>query len=475
MKYFKRIITVIMVVVMITLSACGILPFEGKALESGKVGVEYTASIATGTEDMYYDLDYDSNLPQGLILYDDGTIRGIPEEAGEFTFKAVMIDLDDNEYYADFSLSIAKGSLTYNGSVLPNGKTGDPYLQNLATATGMQTITYAVKEGTPLPAGLVLSEAGELSGFPTEAAENVSFTVVASAEGCDPVEAEFSMKIEQGVIIDDTAGQITFENFTLPDGLVGEEYYQSVRLATGVPNITYSFRFPTGNGLPKGLKANKELGIISGTPTASTYGSITFNVTASAEGYESVTAKCTLRIYDHYVETNKFEAEYIYVDKLVGAGYSSSALGKQLIQGCPAMSNGNILGYLNNPIELKFEINAEEATQAKLIIALGSEIGNFTYDKSRFQIFVNGNEVDYGTLDVKMNGDSLANYTAERFEIEPTINLLKGENVITFKINQADTSDLGGTFTAYGCLFDYIELLNATCKLGWRPRVSNLS
>ena len=50
--------------------------------------------------------------------------------------------------------------------------------------------------------------------------------------------------------------------------------------------------------------------------------------------------------------TDKLEAEYIYVNDLSGAGYSSAPSGTGLIQQAPAASNGFFLGYLNKAMEL---------------------------------------------------------------------------------------------------------------------------
>ncbi len=473
MKFLKRLIPLVLVLALVFTSACSILPFEAKTLKGGKVGVEYSDSIATGTNNMYYDLDYDSELPRGLVLYDDGTVTGIPEQAGIFTFKAVMIDWDDNEYYADFTISIEKGSLSYTSSALKDGKTGEPYLANIATATGMPSITYTLKAGTLLPAGLNLSADGVLSGIPSEAVEDLAFTVVASAEGCDSVEAVYTINIEQGEQVEDNLGYIVFENFALPDGLVGETYEQSVRKAYGVPNITYKFNFSGGNGLPAGMSGNKDLGLISGTPRDSTDGQIRFRVIASAEGYQSVTAYVTLTVYDVYVETTKFETELVdSIPSMSGAGYSSAPSGRGMIQSCPNMSGGKSLGYLNKPADVVYKITSEADTTAKLVLGLGSENGDFTYDNSRFKILVNGEEVNYGTLAIKQTGTSELDFASVALTISPLINLIKGENIITFSIMAAD--DAPGTFGAWGCLFDYIELKEINCKLGWRPRVANL-
>lgn len=473
MKFMKRVLPVLLVVCIVNMAACTILPFESKALKDGKVGMEYSETIATGTKNMYYDLDYDSQLPKGLVLYDDGAIKGIPEEAGEFTFKVVMIDLNDVEYYADFTLKIEKGSLTYSASSLKDAKTGEPYLADIATATGMPRITYSVKADTPLPEGLTLSEDGKLSGIPSKAADSISFTVIASAEGCVPVEAVFAMKIEQGEQKEENLGKIVFESFTLPDGLVGEPYEQSVRKAYGVPNITYKFNFSGGNGLPSGMTGNKELGLVVGTPQDSTTGQIRFRVTASAEGYESVTAFVTLTVYDKYVETTRFETELVdTIPTLSGAGYSSAPSGRGMIQAFGGMSGGKSLGYLNKPVTVTYTINSEADTTATLVLGLGSENGDFTYDSSMFEIIVNGEKIDYGSLNVKQLGTATTGFSSSPITVSSLIKLKSGENVISFKILESDKAT--GTFSAVGCLFDYIELNGAGCTLGWRPRVANI-
>lgn len=470
----KRFVALCTAAVLLFMAGCsGVPAFEGKSLTDGKVGMEYQDSVAAGNADMFYDLDYESSLPKGLTLYDDGQIKGIPQEAGNFSFKLVMIDLEDNEYYADFTLYIEGGSLAYSGGELSNGKTGEPYQQNLGTATGMDTIVYAVKEGTQLPAGLTLSEDGMLSGIPSEAGENITITVVASAQGCEDVEAEYTLTIEQGAEVNENEGKIIFESFTLPEATVGEPYSESIRLAYGVPNITYSFRFSSGKGLPSGLSADKELGMISGTPLDSTEGEITFRVIASAEGYESVEAYVTLSVKDKYVTTTRFETEYVdMIPELTGNGYSDSKTGRGMIQNTPLCSNGKILGYMNKPTDVTFTIYADQATTATLVLGLGSEVGDYTYDPSMFAIIVNGVEIDYGTIEVKQIGDSEATYETQAHTIAPTINLVAGENTITFSIKASDKAT--GTFSAVGCLFDYIELLNASCDLGWYARVGNV-
>lgn len=472
-KTIRLVLCLMAAALLLTGCKAKILPFEGKKLADGQVGASYETNIATGTADMYYDLDYDSMLPKGMILYDDGVIKGIPEQAGTFDFKAVMIDLDDNEYYADFALYIEPGKLVYTGTALADGTTGEPYQQALNTASGSSDIVYTVKEGTSLPSGLVLSADGVLSGIPEEAGEQVTLNVTATAPGCDPADAAFTLNIAQGAVVEENLGHIEFAKFDLPDAIVGQPYSESVRKAYGVPNITYSFRFSGGQGLPAGMDRDKDLGLVLGTPVDSTDGKITFKVTAEAEGYEAVTVKVTLNVVDPYVATTRFETEYVNtIPKLTGNGYSDSKTGRGMIQNTPKASNGRMLGYMNKPTDVVFNITAAEDTTANLVLGLGSEVGDYTYDPSMFGIIVNGTEIDYGTLNVKQIGESEAAFESSAIPVTPAIQLKKGENTITFSIRQTDKAT--GTFSAVGCLFDYIELNDATCELGWYPRTGNL-
>ncbi len=473
MKRLTAILSFLLVICLCVATAAGCaVNFEGRTLKGGRVGEYYSDTIAGGG-DLIYNLEENSHLPYGLTLMADGAVRGYPMEAGEFTFTAEAIDADNNVITADFVLDIEGAKLSYVASALPDAKTNEAYSQDIGTATGMLTITYSLKEGSALPAGLTLSEEGVLSGIPTQAIENASFTVVASAQGCDPVEATFTLTVEQGKIIDETLGYIVFdEAFTMPDGLVGEPY--SVNLlgaAYGVPGIQYSVRYLNGSGLPEGVSYNAELFLFSGTPVNSANSEITVRITASAEGYESVSKNFTFDIVDRVVETNRFEGEYVNLTGKKGAGYSSAPGGTDLIQKTAAASGGFFLGYLNCAIDFEFVVTAEQATSATLVLNLGSEVGNFTYDSQMFSITVNGEELDYTPFDVKQIGADTSDFGFTRIEVG-TIDLRAGENVIEFAIHDSDKAT--GTFNAVGCLFDYMELADCT-GLSWRPRVGNVS
>ena len=144
-----------------------------------------------------------------------------------------------------------------------------------------------------------------------------------------------------------------------------------------------------------------------------------------------------------------------------------------MIQSMPGMSNGYALGYLNKPETVTFHINSAAAASAALVLGLGSEVGDFTYDPSMFSITVNGSEVDYGAISIKQTGSSEGDYESRACTVSPAVDLIEGENVISFSIKESPKAT--GTFSAVGCLFDYIELTGAGCDLSWRPRTANIT
>ena len=442
--------------------------YEGRALEEAKVGVYYTADVSLDKEGVTYEVDYDSDLPLGLELSSEGVIAGTPLENGSFEFSIVAV-LDKYFTIGDFTLTIQGGELSFEGSTLPDGKENEPYVRSIATATGSDSISYSLKAGSSLPAGLSLSEGGEISGTPSEKVDKHSFVVVASAQGCNDKEATFVISILEGESVIDDLGYIVYEGKTLEGGEVGDEYYQNLATAYGVKGITYKIKYVGGIGLPKGLSFKN--GILSGTPSDSTYGALNFRVVASAEGYESVTKDFYLEIKDKYLKTDDFEAEYIYVDNLVGAGYSGSNSGKNMIQKFSNASNGRVVGYLNTEITLTFNVAATVACEADLSLVLGTENGTLNMGQDTFRILVNGSNIAYTPFTVEEDGEK-DDTKFSAHPISPKISLVEGNNVLQFKVLKV--ADGEGTSSAKGPLFDKITIKNYAGEIGWRPKLANI-
>ena len=152
--------------------------------------------------------------------------------------------------------------------------------------------------------------------------------------------------------------------------------------------------------------------------------------------------------------TYTFEFEDLDFTGMVGDGNSGSAMEWEMVGTVPAFgivvpeeqkpSNDHYV-YFNFTAGLSFpfEINADKATTATMVLRLGSEIGNIVdlgpdYGLS---ITVNGTPLEYDPFTVEslqINGGPVP-YTFKDYEISVPVELVEGENNITFTILKRKT------------------------------------
>ncbi|MDR1094665.1 MAG: putative Ig domain-containing protein, partial [Clostridiales bacterium] len=250
------------------LGACGSsksFQYEGAALAAGTVGVKYSASIgaADAPDTVAYALKPGSVLPAGLSL-SGGLVVGTPsaktDGAARFTVVASASGYSDAE--AEYGITIAEGELSYTGARLTAAIVGQAYTATTATAAGggNPVIAYALKSGGVLPDWLTFN-GGLLSGTPTaKTAQDISFTVVASAADYASGEADFTLAVIN-------AGELDYAGTALPVAAAGTVYSQSVATATGAGNPAITYALKDGDSLPAGLGLSAA-GLITGTPAA---------------------------------------------------------------------------------------------------------------------------------------------------------------------------------------------------------------
>ena len=262
----------------------------GKPCEISVAGASIYLPNATPEElerlpDVTYSLKDGSLLPSGLTLSADGKITGTPDkECENYKFTVVAGALGYKDVELEFTLDIFN-EMTFGTAELAAGKVGVSYAQRIAPAQTANAVTYTLKEGSTLPAGLSLTEQGYITGTPTETVTDHAFTVVAHSAYAADAEAEYKITIG-----------LAFNDATLPDGQAGVAYTARIDMAQGAANITYSLK--EGSTLPEGLKLSAD-GELTGTPAKAGVYELTF--VASAEG--KVSDETTVTLYIANAET----------------------------------------------------------------------------------------------------------------------------------------------------------------------------
>ncbi len=162
-------------------------------------------------------------------------------------------------------LAYVPGStLTINPTSLPDGTISAAYSQTLTPSDGTPSYTFSLALGA-LPAGLSLSSSGTLGGTPTQTG-SFNFSVLVR----DP----FGNTGGQAYSLTINCPTITITQTSLPGGIVGTSYSQSLTASGGTASYTFSV---TNGALPGGLSLNN--GTLGGMLTAS--GTFNFTITAT--------------------------------------------------------------------------------------------------------------------------------------------------------------------------------------------------
>lgn len=464
------------------------LDYEDIALRRATVGVYYTGNVAgayngtgsSATPIVSYRLDDDSApLPAGLEMTSTGVIYGVPEEAGTSTFTVRATASGFAMALHEFELRINPmlGSEVTDGKITMRTESIDPiesgtnafvYGAVLASASNRQTVTYEVTGGS-LPEGLTLYPDGTLAGRTTDAGEH-TFTVTASAPGCEAVSREFTLNVTLTLVYDN----MTLYEDDANDLYVGEECSLDIAAA----------EFPAGSSggeityealseLPEGLTLSPD-GKITGTPVRSVK-MAQINVRASAEGFTSKTAIVSIHIEDALVSgVTRFEAEYTDLRGKTGSGYSGSAIEEAMINTTPSVpasrskdgktseivNGGYYIPFTYGAITLTFEFESSAAVSgANLSLFLDSEVQTEVGD---YTIIVNGETVAVSNVTIPNSSGALVGF--EKYDI-CNVDLVGGANVI----------EIVNASGVYAPAVDAMELGNlGGATLSWRPALYNL-
>jgi hypothetical protein len=213
----------------------------------------YTWAVAAGT------------LPGGLALNSaTGVISGLPASPGTSQFEIKVTDGNQDTAAKLFSLTINPPLLITTTSPLPAATVTVAYSQTFAASGGAGGYSWSA---TGLPAWLMMSTAGALTGTPPLTALDATFTVKVTDSANNSTSGVFTVPVTLAII---TASP-------LPTGQVGVSYSQTVTAIGGTGTYTWAVSAGT---LPSGLSLNSATGLISGPPGAAISGaSFTIKVT----------------------------------------------------------------------------------------------------------------------------------------------------------------------------------------------------
>jgi large repetitive protein len=241
-------------------AACPVITLTPPVLPLGRVGVAYSQLITpSGGAGAYVFSVVSGTLPAGITLSAGGLLAGTPTTVGSSTVTIRVTDGNGCPGTIVYTIVVAPAAcpvITIAPPVLPPGKVGVAYSQQITASGGAGTPVFTMVSGT-LPTGLTLSAGGLVSGTPSTVGSSIVTIRATDGNGC-PADIVYTI-----VVAAAACPVITLTPPTLPVGSVGVAYSQQITATGGTGSPVFSVASGT---LPAGLTLSSS-GLLSGTPT----------------------------------------------------------------------------------------------------------------------------------------------------------------------------------------------------------------
>jgi len=276
---FTRVVIGVCLLALVVVPSAFALRFTDESFSPpvGETGKAYPNWSFTGAGGCGPALPYqfrllNSSAPPGLTIDTSGLVRGVPTQAGDFSFWLELSD--ENPPSASwcrpetaqrfFTLKIVPGlNIVQRQSSLGGAFVNESYSLQL-TATGGGTLTWSILSGA-LPAGLTLnSSTGAITGTPT-ATGDFTFKVQVKDTGTRSDSQTYSLSVvpKLQLVVPKNVGE------------VGLPFQLTPQATGGKPGYSWSLQ----GTLPPGLTMDPATGAISGNPAAAGKSTVKLTVT----------------------------------------------------------------------------------------------------------------------------------------------------------------------------------------------------
>ena len=285
-SFQKKIATKVLIIAVVSATP----KISSVSMEPGTSGVGYSCSFNATDGKLPYTWSANSTLPAGLTLNSTtGVLSGTispSQSLGNFTLTITVSGSNGKSASDNFVLRINPALEWVRQPALPGGKVATTYTENLTVTGGKSPYSFATKNGSTLPNGLMLNPTkGQLSGAPT-AAGNFSFTITAKDSGnpATTIERTFTLAV-----------QAYGMSLSGPAAISGQQY-QAISPATySVSGGVAPYFWSTVPALPAALSINATTGVISGNLSAAG-GNYSVAVTAKDKGNQTASQNVTLTV-----------------------------------------------------------------------------------------------------------------------------------------------------------------------------------
>jgi large repetitive protein len=249
----------------------------------GTTGTPYSLQMTASVADAKTWSISSGALPPGLAIdASTGLISGTPTTAGTYAFIVyAKVNADSRSDTKSLSIAVRDPLTASAGEPFADGRAqaevSVPFDATITATGGFGTYTWSVTTGT-VPPGLELVD-GTITGTPTSAGSYAFIATVSDAEGR-------TANVTARIIV---AEKLSISTLVLRPGKVGKLYGAKLKTFGGVKPASWRvFRGP----LPRGVRFDRVLGTLSGTPKQAGRYRVTFEATDAL----GVVSKRTLSI-----------------------------------------------------------------------------------------------------------------------------------------------------------------------------------